>query len=46
MNESVDWLLGWRDCENGVAHISGMSSDYDDGYNYCYQKEQIDGAER
>ena len=36
-----DFLQGQRDCQDGVPHKQGMSSDYDRGYACEYESEQV-----
>lgn len=36
-----DFIDGMRDCRDGVAHQSGKSKHYDDGYSAQYQLEQV-----
>ena len=40
IEKSSDWLMGARDCRIGVEHKSGMSFDYNRGYDAQYQHEQ------
>ena len=42
----VDWTKGYTDCQKGVAHREGQSSEYDRGYGDCYQQEAILGNEQ
>lgn len=50
MNEAKDigcdlFLLGQRDCMEGVPHRSGMGESYDRGYDTQYRWEQVKNAE-
>lgn len=40
-NEVFDFIDGQRDCRNGVEHKDGKGADYDRGYAFEYQREQI-----
>tara|TARA_R110000751_G_scaffold84196_1_gene168585 strand:+ start:772 stop:939 length:168 start_codon:yes stop_codon:yes gene_type:complete len=40
----VDWTKGYKDCEKGIAHREGQSSEYDRGYGDAYQAEAIEGS--
>ena len=37
----ADFLKGQSDCEKGIPHEAGKSSDYDRGYEAQYAMEQV-----
>lgn len=39
-----DFVRGEEDCKAGRPHKEGQSPEYDKGYGFQYQKEQIDTA--
>jgi hypothetical protein len=41
-NSKIDYMMGAKDCEDGVIHKSGNSQSYDEGYSSQYEYEQIE----
>lgn len=37
----IDFIQGQEDCRNGIPHQAGKPEDYDRGYGYEYEKEQL-----
>ena len=35
---------GMKDCKAGLPHKEGQSREYDEGYGFQYQKEQMESA--
>jgi len=42
IDKDSEYLQGMRDCRDGVRHVAGKSSHYNDGYSCQYQKEQLE----
>jgi hypothetical protein len=40
----IDYMLGMKDCENGVEHKEGKSDSYNEGYSSQYEYEQVESA--
>jgi len=40
-NPVADFADGQRDCRDGKPHQAGKSADYDRGYAYEYEAEQV-----
>lgn len=41
----AQWTRGYTDCQKGIAHKEGKSSEYDRGYGDCYQSEQMEAQQ-
>jgi hypothetical protein len=39
-----DFVRGEEDCKAGRPHLEGQSREYDEGYGFQHQKEQIETA--
>ena len=43
MQKITDFIAGQKDCRDGDPHQQGQSEDYDKGYAFQYEIEQISG---